>query len=124
MFENCCVFTLTYQLGFLRWEEQVDVVWIYDGREVLIAVGHGGASCLELPSVDLESGSIGVGGDSSDFPGDVATIGACVGSEPVQGACVIRTLGVWRLESETICNRWPSRLAAEDPSDNARVEIV
>ena len=124
MFESCCVFTLTYQLGFLRWEKQVDVVWIYDGREVLIAIGHGGTSCLELPSVYLESGSIGVGGDSSEFPGDVATIGARVDSEPVQGACAIGTLGVWRLESEAICNRWPSRLATEDPADNAHVEIV
>jgi len=90
------------QLRFLRWEKHVDVVRVNSGSEVLIAVGDGGPSRLKLPSVDLESRNVRVGTDGCSLPADVTIIGALVGSEPVERASIVGTLGVRRLESEAI----------------------
>jgi hypothetical protein len=115
---------LTYQLSFLRWEKHVDVEWVENGRKLLVTVGYGGSPRLELPTVDLKSGSVRVGRDRSDFPSDVTTIGAWVCSEPMQRASVVRALGVWGLKSKTKSDRWPGGLAAEYTADNAHVEVV
>lgn len=90
----------------------------------MVTVGYGGAPRLELPSVDLESGSVRVGGDGGDFPGDGTTVGAWVGLEPVKRAGIVRTLGVWGLESETERDGWPGRLATENSADKAHVEVI
>ena len=116
--------SLTDQLGFLRWEKHVDVVRVNGGGEVLIAIGHSGASRLKLPSIDLETLNIRVGSDGRSLPGDVTIIGAWVSSKPVEGAGVVRTLGIRRLKSKAIGNRWPSRLTGENPTDKAHVEAV
>ena len=90
----------------------------------MITVGYGGATRLQLPSVDLESRSVRVGRDGSGLPSDVTTIGAWVGSEPVKGTSVVRSLGGWGLKSKAESDRCPCGLAAENPADNAHVEIV
>lgn len=118
------IFSLTYQLSFLRWEKHVDVVGVDGGWEVLITVGYCGAPRLELPSVDLERGSVRVGGDGSNFPGDVAFVGAWVGSEPMKRASILRTLEVWGLESKTKSDGWPGRLTTENSANKAHVEII
>ena len=117
------MYSLTDQLSLLRREEHVDVVWVNGRGEVLVTVGYSGASDLKLPSVDLESCKIRVG-DSGDLPGDVTIIGAWVSCEPVEGASIVRTLGIRRLKSKAKGNGWPSRLTAENSANNAHVKIV
>ena len=118
------VHPLTDPLSILRWEEHVDIVWIDGGGEVLATVGHVGASGRNLPSVDLKSCKIGVGGDGGGLPGDVTLIGVWVGSEPVEGASIVRSLGTRGLKGKAKGKGWYSRLPAEISTNNAHVEIV
>ena len=118
------VHPLTDLLSILRWEEHVDIVWVDGGGEVLVTVGHGGASGLNLPSVDLESCKIGVGGDGGGLPGNVTLIGVWVGSEPVEGASIVRSLGTRGLKGKAKGKGWYGRLPAEISTNNAHVEIV
>ena len=118
------MYSLTDQLSLLRWEEHVDVVWIDGGAEILVTVGHSGASGLELPSVDIESRKIRVGRDGRDLPGDVTIIGAWIRSEPMEGATIASSIGRGRLKSKAICDGWSRRLTAEKGADNAPVEII
>ena len=116
--------TLTYQLSLLRGEKHVDIVRVNNRREILVAVGDGGAPRLELPSIDLERSRIRVGGNGSDFPGDVATVRFWVGPEPVERASVISTLRIWRLESKTKSDGWPRGLTTKNSANNAYVEVI
>jgi len=116
--------SLTDQLGFLGWEKHVGVVWVNGGREVLIAVGHDGASCPKLPSVDLERRNIRVGADGGGLPGDVTFIGSRVGSEPVEGASVVRSLGTGGFESKAESEGWSSGQTAETSADDAHVQAT
>ena len=118
------IHSLTDQLSLLGWEKHVDVVRVNGGVKVLVTVCHGGASDLELPSVDLEIRKIRVGRDGRDLPGDITIIGAWVGREPVEGTGIARTVSFRRLKSKAKGNRWPRRLTAEKLADNARVESV
>jgi len=115
--------SLTNQLGFLRREKHVDIVWISRGSEVLIAVGYGGTSRPELPSVDLEGRNIRVGVGGGNLPGNVTIVGACVVSEPVEGASIVGTLGARRAESKAKGDGFSSG-TAENPADNAHVGTV
>ena len=115
---------LTDLLSLLRWEKHVDVVWVSGGVEVLVTVGHGSAPGLELPSVDLESCKIRVGRGGRDLPGDVSSIGVCVGSEPVEGAGIASIASLGGQKSKSIDNGFRRRLTTENSADNAHVEIV
>ena len=116
--------SLTDRLSVLGWEKNVDIIWVNGRIEVLVAICHGGASCPELPSIDFESCKIRVGRDCRELPGDVSIIGAWVGSQPVEGASIARTVSFRRFQSKAEGNGWPRRLAAKNSADNADVEIV
>ena len=116
--------SLTDLLSLLGWEKHVDVVRVNGGVEVLVTVGQDGASGLELPSVDLESRKIRVGGGGRDLPGDVPSIGVRVGSEPVEEASISRMIDVRRLKGKAIDNGLGRRVTTENSADNTRTEIV
>lgn len=115
--------SLTNQLGFLRREKHVDIVWISRGSEVLITVGHGSASRPKLPSVYLEGRNIRVGVGGGNLPGNVTVVGARVVSEPVEGASIVGILGTRRLESKAKGDGFPGG-TVENPADNAHVGTV
>ena len=108
----------------MRWEEHVDVVWINNGREVLIAVGHGGVPHLKLPSVDLENLSVRVGGGGGDLPDDVTTIAVRVRREPVESSSIGRARGVRGSKSKAEGDIRLVGLTVEDSTDNAHAEMI
>ena len=116
--------SLTDQLGFLGREKHVGVVRVNSGSEVLIAVGHGGASRPKLPPVDVEGLNIRAGGGGRNFPGNIAVVRACVVSKPVEGAGIVGSLGSRRVESKAKGEGFLFRLAAEKAPGNAHVGTV
>ena len=111
-------------MGLLRWEKHVGIIWVNDGREVLIVVGHGVVSRFKLPSVNLEGGNSRVGSDGRNLPSDVTSVRVGVGSEQVHGASIVRTFGVGRPKRKADGDGLHSGITTENSSDNAHVDIV
>ena len=51
-------------------------------------------------------------------------IGGWVWRKPMEGASIVRTLGVRRLESKSEADGFPGGLTTENATDNAHIELI